>query len=341
MGKKVKLVIWDLDNTIWQGIISEDKEVRLRKDIFNIINALDQRGILQSIVSKNNHEHAMEYLREFHLEKYFIYPMINWNTKSTNVEMIVKSINISMDTVAFVDDQQFERDEVNFKFPEITCIDAGEIDKILDRDDMNPLYITDDSKLRRTMYQDDIKRKQIEDTYVGTQESFLESLEMNMVLESATEDDLKRAEELTVRTHQLNSTGFTYSYDELKAFILDDKYKLLIAGLNDKYGYYGKIGLVLILCNKEEWMLKLLLTSCRVMNRGIGKVLLGLLINMALENNLAAQIGSGLSGVLYVLDEPSIGLHQKDNEKQILEYTGQDKILLPSYIDVTVDVEKI
>jgi len=30
---------------------------------------------------------------------------------------------------------------------------------------------------------------------------------------------------------------------------------------------------------------------------------------------LASQIGSGLSGVLYVLDEPSIGLHQKDNER--------------------------
>ena len=32
---------------------------------------------------------------------------------------------------------------------------------------------------------------------------------------------------------------------------------------------------------------------------------------------LASQIGSGLSGVLYVLDEPSIGLHQKDNDKLI------------------------
>ncbi len=33
---------------------------------------------------------------------------------------------------------------------------------------------------------------------------------------------------------------------------------------------------------------------------------------------LASQIGSGLSGVLYVLDEPSIGLHQSDNAKLIL-----------------------
>src|ERR1700758_2466487 len=30
---------------------------------------------------------------------------------------------------------------------------------------------------------------------------------------------------------------------------------------------------------------------------------------------LATQIGSGLVGVLYVLDEPSIGLHQRDNQK--------------------------
>src|SRR5690606_9858802 len=32
---------------------------------------------------------------------------------------------------------------------------------------------------------------------------------------------------------------------------------------------------------------------------------------------LATQIGSGLMGVLYVLDEPSIGLHQRDNERLI------------------------
>lgn len=32
---------------------------------------------------------------------------------------------------------------------------------------------------------------------------------------------------------------------------------------------------------------------------------------------LATQIGSALSGVLYVLDEPSIGLHERDNRKLI------------------------
>ncbi len=37
---------------------------------------------------------------------------------------------------------------------------------------------------------------------------------------------------------------------------------------------------------------------------------------------LASQIGSGLTGVLYVLDEPSIGLHQRDNEKLLESLKG-------------------
>ena len=37
---------------------------------------------------------------------------------------------------------------------------------------------------------------------------------------------------------------------------------------------------------------------------------------------LATQIGSGLTGVLYILDEPSIGLHQKDNSKLLNSLKG-------------------
>ncbi len=61
---------------------------------------------------------------------------------------------------------------------------------------------------------------------------------------------------------------------------------------------------------------------------------------------LASQIGSGLTGVMYVLDEPSIGLHQRDNERllQTLEHLrdlgnsvivvehDQDAILLADHV---------
>jgi len=55
---------------------------------------------------------------------------------------------------------------------------------------------------------------------------------------------------------------------------------------------------------------------------------------------LASQIGSGLTGVLYVLDEPSIGLHQKDN-KQLIETLFKLKDLGNTVIVVEHDEEAI
>lgn len=45
---------------------------------------------------------------------------------------------------------------------------------------------------------------------------------MKISIGPVQDDDLQRAEELTVRTHQLNTTGYTYSYEELDAMIHSD-----------------------------------------------------------------------------------------------------------------------
>ncbi len=55
---------------------------------------------------------------------------------------------------------------------------------------------------------------------------------------------------------------------------------------------------------------------------------------------LASQIGSGLTGVLYVLDEPSIGLHQRDNER-LLETLQRLRDLGNSVIVVEHDEDAI
>jgi excinuclease ABC subunit A len=55
---------------------------------------------------------------------------------------------------------------------------------------------------------------------------------------------------------------------------------------------------------------------------------------------LASQIGSGLSGVLYVLDEPSIGLHQRDNDR-LLETLKRLRDLGNSVIVVEHDEDAI
>lgn len=278
--KKIKCVVWDLDNTIWEGTLVEGSNVILRKEIKGIIETLDNRGILQSIASKNSHKLAMDKLREMGLDQYFLYPQINWGSKSISIKEIVKSINIGMDTVAFVDDQSFERDEVNFEIPEILCIDVADLENLLEMPAMKPQFISEDSKIRRVMYQQDIERKKVEENFEGPAEEFLASLNMVFTISPVREGDLERAEELTVRTHQLNTTGYTYSYEELNNLRQSKNHKLLIAGLDDKYGTYGKIGLALIECN-EVWTIKLLLMSCRVMSRGVGTVLLNHILNLA------------------------------------------------------------
>lgn len=135
---------------------------------------------------------------------------------------------------------------------------------------MNPKFITEDSLRRREMYMQDQQRNESEQEFTGTKEEFLAGLGMVMSISEAELEDLQRAEELTVRTHQLNSTGITYDLEELDSLRRSPNHLLLIANLEDRYGDYGKIGLMLVECGPEEWTIKLLLMSCRVISRGGG-----------------------------------------------------------------------
>ncbi|HLH61199.1 MAG TPA: HAD-IIIC family phosphatase [Ktedonobacteraceae bacterium] len=279
--QSMKCVVWDLDNTLWNGTLLEDEQVSLRDEVIHVIKTLDERGILNSIASKNEYDIAMHKLEELGIREYFLYPQIHWNSKADSLKSIAQSINIGIDTLAFVDDSDVELAEIAFTLPQVLCINARDIGMILAMPEMNPRFITEDSSKRRLMYLSDIERDRAEKAFNGPNEAFLATLEMVFTLARAREEDLRRAEELTVRTHQLNTTGYTYSYDELNAFRQSDTHKLFIAGLDDRFGTYGKIGLVLVECRPEVWTIKLLLMSCRVMSRGVGTILINYLLQQA------------------------------------------------------------
>ena len=246
------------------------------------------------------------------------------------------NINIGMDTIAFIDDQIFEREEVAFQHPEVLCLDAADIERILEMDAFHPTHLTADAKNRRQLYQNDIKRNQLKEKFKGTETEFLESLEMRFTVSHVGEDDLARAEELTVRTHQLNATGVTYSYEELERFSKDDNYIVLIAQLEDKYGDYGKIGLALIEKQKTAWTLKLLLMSCRVMSRGVGTVLLNYISGLAIKNGVdlyAEFIPTDRNKIMYITYKFA-GYHSDGKNGEIerlkLDQTKAGKI--PDYL---------
>ncbi len=286
---KIKCLVWDLDNTLWRGTLLEDQEVTPHPDARALIRTLDDRGILQSIASKNDHALAEKKLRQLGLFDYFLYPQINWSAKSESIQNIATLINIGIDTLAFIDDQAFEREEVAFSHPKVLTIDATEIAQVANLAVMQPHFITEDSRRRREMYQSDLRRKDVEDRFEGPKDAFLETLNMVLTIQRAKQDDLKRAEELTQRTNQLNTTAYTYDYDELSAFSQSPDYLLLVAGLEDKYGTYGKIGLVLVEKREKTWLIKLFLMSCRVMSRGVGTVMINYLRNMARADGVALE----------------------------------------------------
>ncbi len=337
MERKIKCVVWDLDNTLWEGILSEGDDVKLRPGITEIFKTLDSRGILQSIASKNNFSEAWAKLEELGVAEYFLYPQINWNPKSESMKTISEKLNLGIDSFAFVDDSPFEREEVLTANESILTVDASDIDKITGMPEMIPRFITEDTKNRRLMYIADSKRKQDEAEFTGDNTEFLKSLDMKLTISPVTEHDLRRAYELTVRTHQLNSTGYTYSYDELKEFIASENHIFRIAQLSDKYGDYGKIGLILVE-NTDTLKIKLLLMSCRVMSRGVGSAILIYLARLKkqLDKPLFAEFRATDRNRIMYITYKLMGFDEisESDGDSILEYTSEEDKNYPDYFDV-------
>lgn len=285
----IKILVWDLDNTLWRGTLAEGDDVRLRPGVLEVLKTLDERGILHSIASRNDHDDAMARLGALGVVDYFLHPQIDWGAKSAALPRIAEALNLGLDAFGFIDDQPFERAEVRHVHPQVTVYAAEDLAGLLECQELTPRFITGESALRRGMYVAESARKTLEDSFAGPQEDFLSGLEMRMTIQPARPEDLRRAEELTVRTNQLNATGYTYSYEELDVFRSSAEHLLLVASLDDRFGTYGKIGLALIEQQDRVWTLKLLLMSCRVMSRGVGSVLLAYVQTLARDADASLE----------------------------------------------------
>jgi FkbH-like protein len=189
------------------------------------------------------------------------------------------------------------------------------------------------------MYRADLTRQAAERDFSGSAEEFLSTLDMRLDISPVTESDLQRVEELTVRTHQLNSTGYTYSYEELLALSQSPNHIFRIYGLKDRYGDSGKVGLLLLENGAEALRLKLLIVSCRVMSRGIGSALL------SYATQLAALMGKKLQAEFFETEHNRImyityklaGFEeiQESGSELLLEYQKSEPMAFPPYLTVT------
>lgn len=338
---QVKCVVWDLDNTVWDGTLLEDGDVRLRPGVREALEVLDARGVLHSIASRNDHDVAARRLEQLGVADFFLSPQINWGPKSSSVSAVAQALNIGVDALAFVDDQPFEREEVAFAYPDVVCVDAAEVGSFTERTEFRPRFLTEDAGKRREMYRSGEQRVRAEENFDGAAEEFLATLGMVFTIDRAQVADLQRAEELTVRTNQLNSTGATYSYDELRKLASSQEHLLLMAGLDDRFGTYGRIGLALARVDGPVWHLHLLLMSCRVMNRGVGTVLLHHIMRLARDSGArlrAEFVPTDRNRVMYVTYRFA-GFEEvarRDDGTLVLEATTDDIPAPPAYLDLRV-----
>lgn len=265
---KVKCVVWDLDNTLWAGTLVEDgaEGVRLNARAAALIVELDRRGILNSIASKNSGGAAETLLERFGLAEYFLFPQIHWEPKSRSLGAIANALNIGLDTLVLVDDQIFERSEVQSVHPVVETFDVSMIDRMLALPRFD-VPVTEESRKRRSMYQVEQARLAVLDQTGGDYAGFLRGCDIRLVVTELDAEVMGRAFELTERTNQLNYSGRRLSRADLEAKLADQASVVLVLAVSDRFGDYGVVGLAVL--DLEGWVVECFFMSCRVQRKKV------------------------------------------------------------------------
>jgi FkbH-like protein len=276
-AKKIKCVVWDLDNTLWDGVLVEDRpeRLRLKPGVADVIQELDRRGILHSIASKNNREDALQVVRKFQLDEYFLCPQISWQPKSQAIKAIAQQLNIGIDSILFIDDSEFELREVKAACPEVQVLNA---EHYRDLPEMNEckVPVTAESRERRKFYQVEANRQAVAQSFSNDYMAFLRDSEIRVTVCPMTEENLERVHELTQRTNQMNFSGNRYDRDVLRKLLSSPYLDTFVLSCEDRFGSYGVIGFSIV--DRREPRMTDLMFSCRIQSKRVEHAFLACVI---------------------------------------------------------------
>jgi FkbH-like protein len=268
-AKMAKVVVWDLDHTVWDGILLEDGAagVTIRKGVREAMAALDARGILQSVASKNNSDEAVAALAHHGLTDLMLAPQIGWGPKSASLTRLAQILNLGLDSFVFIDDQPFERGEVSEAHPQVTVLPETIVDTLLDRPQFD-VPVTPESQGRRALYAVEAQRVLAASDAGSDYDTFLRSCNLELMIERLTRNDSERVFELSQRTNQLNVAATRYTRDEVAALVSGAHGKQgWTMRCKDRFGDYGLIGFALFDPAKGE--LLDFFMSCRVQRKRV------------------------------------------------------------------------
>jgi len=314
----VKLVIFDLDNTLWRGLIGEHYEPgQAWPDMFgwplgvwDAINQLRRRGIVVSLCSKNDERVVIEKWRHAMPVPFveftdFLVPQINWRPKAENIAAIMSALSLTAKNVVFVDDNPVERDSVKAAFPEIRVIGADPfaMKRILTwAPETQIAKLSEESAQREASLIGKVKRD--EARAAMSREDFLRQLETSVELIEITSVEAPqffRVQELVNKTNQFNTTAVRRSIEDYRHH-WGQGGRIFAFTVRDRYTDYGLVGVLFTLatCTTQFVM------SCRV---------LGMEVELAVLREVGAVLRAGhpavpLSGLIIKTDKntPSQGV---------------------------------
>jgi FkbH-like protein len=300
-GRIAKCVAVDLDNTLWGGVIGEDgmSGIKLGTEypgaayqaLQRALLDLARRGILLAICSKNNPDDAQEALKNHPgmllRPNHFAAVRINWNDKAQNLREIAAELNIGIDSLAFIDDNPFEREQLRSLLPEVTVIDLPDnaleyAAAVRDCPALERLTLSEEDRERSEMYVAQRERSHAEQSF-QSKEDFFRYLEQEAEVALVTPANLARIAQLTQKTNQFNLTTRRLSDQQIAELAARPEYKVLSIRVRDRFGDHGLVGVAITRDDGESCEIDNFLLSCRVIGRTVETALLSHLAAAAAE----------------------------------------------------------
>ncbi len=291
---RIKLVVWDADNTLWNGtVFYKDKEnVKLKPGTKETLKELGKRGIKNTICSKNYYDDVEWALKKFEIEKYFENLQVGWGLKSDSIRTLAHMYDLTYEEILFIDDDPFQREEVRLQLPQLNIVYAEDPIDILSIEGVTPENATGEDHKRVQLLKQQRNREEAEKTHIGDFKEFLMGTNMEMTIRMVREDDWERVCQLLNRTNELNATANRYSLESLKESYEKNNDIVMIVELTDKFGDYGLIAESIIERKDYGLFIRDLTVSCRTMGRGIGSTLVVAILNYAKSNNFKKVRGT-------------------------------------------------
>jgi FkbH-like protein len=300
-GRSAKALVVDLDNTLWGGVVSEDGLDGIQvgpdypgaayQELQRAILAVRSRGVLLAIASKNNEADALEALDRHPgmllRSGDFAALRINWNEKANSLREIADELNIGVDSLAFLDDSQVEREHIRLQLPEVTVIELP-ADSMLyaqavrETQELERLGLTREDHDRGRLYEEDRRRSELHREATSL-ENFLRALKTEMAMSTLELDSLTRVAQLTQKTNQFNMTTRRYSDQEIQVIAADPNARIYQVRARDRFGDNGIVGVAITRDSDGVCEIDTFLLSCRVIGRALETAMLARIAGDAIE----------------------------------------------------------